>query len=213
MNELPTLLGRWIGGLEKRLKLLARRCKFTKVTDENPVQTAEAELYKGENRTGMERIQEYGFTSVPLPGAQGVVLFLGAECSHPAIVATDDRRYRPVDKNPGDVMLYTDKDDHHVYLVSETRVIEIVGDKVMVRSDSETQIVCGSAKVESKGDITLSPRGKVLVNSDLECTGDIIDRSRGAGRTMANMREIFDRHKHRENDEGGPTDPPMEKMG
>jgi len=58
-----------------------------------------------------ERIQQYGVSSVPLPGAEAVVLFPGGDRSHPLIVAVDDRRYRPTGRPQGEVTIYTDEGD------------------------------------------------------------------------------------------------------
>lgn len=56
--------------------------------------------------TGAEHFQAYGFTSVPLAGAESVVLFPNGDRSHPLVVATSDRRYRITGGKPGEVTVY-----------------------------------------------------------------------------------------------------------
>ncbi|MCD8139446.1 MAG: phage baseplate assembly protein V [Planctomycetaceae bacterium] len=196
MNNDRTLTRR-MAEINNRIKLMVRRCRLGVVNDENPVQTVEAGIYKNEFRSGVERIQEYGLSTVPPEGGQAVVAFLGGEGSHPVVIATDDRRYRPRKRKPGDVSLYTDQADHGVFLTSDGRGVLIRGLKITVHADDEV--------------VVNAPKIRVL--GHLEVTGDILDMSRGTGRTMATMRKYFDNHVHKENDHGGPTDPPREKMG
>ena len=54
-----------------------------------------------------EYMQHYGFTSMPQPGAEGVVIHEG---NHYIMVATDDRRYR-IPVVAGEVCIYTDEGD------------------------------------------------------------------------------------------------------
>lgn len=53
-----------------------------------------------------EHYQPYGFSSIPLPGAEGVALFPGGDRGHPLVVVVSDRRYRPTGGEPGEVTVY-----------------------------------------------------------------------------------------------------------
>lgn len=217
-DDLHPKLLRWISSLKESVKLMIRRCRLGTVTDENKTQVFEIEIFKGETRSGVERIQEFGFSSVPPEGGQAIVVFLGGEGSHPAIVATDDRRYRPREKDPGDVTIYTDRDvdeEHHIYLGSKDRYIRVRGNEIFIKSDALTRVECENAEVDAKRLITLKAGDKTIVDSDLHCTGsikaakDITDK----GISMARMRSVYDGHVHPENDNGGPTSSPTSKMG
>jgi len=59
-----------------------------------------------EGDEGAEHFQPYGFTSVPLIGAEAVVVFPNGDRGHPLVVATSDRRYRPTGSQPGEVTVY-----------------------------------------------------------------------------------------------------------
>jgi phage baseplate assembly protein V len=76
------------------------------VRDSVKLQAVQVRLSGNEVRDDIERIQEYGFSSVPLPGAEGVALAVGGNRDHLVIVAMDDRRYRPTGQAGGEVSLY-----------------------------------------------------------------------------------------------------------
>jgi phage baseplate assembly protein V len=53
-----------------------------------------------------EHYQPYGFSSVPLAGAEGVALFPSGDRGHPLVIVMSDRRYRPTGGEPGEVTVY-----------------------------------------------------------------------------------------------------------
>lgn len=78
----------------------------------------------------VERFQNYGFTSSPLPGAEIVTARMGADV---VIIATEDRRYRLTTLRPGEVALYTDEGDYVLLsrdgiVLNSRRGITIQGD-------------------------------------------------------------------------------------
>lgn len=82
------------------------------MSDDGPMmQTAQLALLDGEVLDGAERFQQYGFTAHPLSGAEVCTVFVGADRSHPIIVAVDDRRFRVQSLKPGEVCIYTDEGD------------------------------------------------------------------------------------------------------
>lgn len=114
--------------LRNRVRLTVGRAILAAVSDVGAIQTAQANLLADETQDDAERIQEYGYTSVPLPGAEAVMVFVGGNRDHGLIVATDDRRYRPRGLQPGEVVLYTDEDQqpggHRIHF-KRGNVIEI----------------------------------------------------------------------------------------
>lgn len=60
---------------------------------------------------GAEHFQPYGFSSVPLAGAEAVAVFPNGDRGHPLVVVVDDRRHRPTSGQSGEVCLYTDEGD------------------------------------------------------------------------------------------------------
>lgn len=74
--------------------------------DSKQRQLVQIGVQKGETLDHVPHYQPYGFSSVPLAGAEGVALFQNGNRARPIIFAVDDRRYRPTDGDPGDVGLY-----------------------------------------------------------------------------------------------------------
>lgn len=89
-----------------RIANTAARAIVRLVDDSTKLQTVQIEILKGEVRSG-EHVQPYGFSSVPLEGADtAAVIFPGGDRSHPIVVAVADRRYRPTGGEPGEVTVY-----------------------------------------------------------------------------------------------------------
>ena len=128
----------------------------------------------GEAFSNREYLQHYGFTSMPLPGAEGVVI---EEGNMVIMVATDDRRYR-IAIASGEVALYTDEGDH-IHL-KRGRLVEI---------ETETLLVKASTKVRFETPL-------VETTGRIEAEGTIKDLSTTTGKTMNSMRDAFNPHHH-----------------
>lgn len=87
--------------------LVVGRCILTAIKDGGKIQTNQITIMKGETQDDVERFQEYGFTSVPLPGCEAIAVFVGGNRESASVIATDDRRHRLKGLSPGDVALYT----------------------------------------------------------------------------------------------------------
>lgn len=81
-----------------------------RVNDAKKLQLVQLGVLDGEDIEskggGGENFQAYGFTSIPLAGAEAVVVFPNGDREHPLIVAVADRRYRPTGGEPGEVTIY-----------------------------------------------------------------------------------------------------------
>lgn len=103
--------------IRRRLDNLVARSVVSRVDDSKKLQLLQLAVLDGETREGCERVQQYGFTSVPLPGdgagaPEAVVVFVGGFRDHPLVVAVDDRRWRKKDLQPGESALYSDEGDY-----------------------------------------------------------------------------------------------------
>lgn len=92
--------------LANRIANLAARAVVTLVDDARKLQLLQIGVLADETLDEAERFQEYGFTSVPVAGAEAVVVFPNGDRGHPLVVAVDDRRYRPTGLQPGEVAVY-----------------------------------------------------------------------------------------------------------
>lgn len=90
------------------MMLLARGI-VTAVEDTQPMQTLSLSLLADENKTGVERFQDYGFTSNPPKGLEALVGFIGGNRSHGVVLAVGDRQYRLHPLETGELALYDDQ--------------------------------------------------------------------------------------------------------
>lgn len=117
---------------------LVSRAVVGRVDDSAHMQRLQVSVLDGETREG-ERVQQYGFTSVPLEGAEAVVLFVGGRRDHALTVAVDDRRHRVTGLAAGEVVVYSDsgsrvllKANGDIEITPDSGVVTVIGD---VRAD------------------------------------------------------------------------------
>lgn len=204
--------------LKRRIYLMLGRAVLAALSDDKQRQYVQFSALKGEVKDNVERVQEYGFTSHPLPGAQVIFISLSGNRDHPVVISADDPRYRKNDLEPGEVALYTDEGDFIHFKRNKT--IEVVTDNLVAKAAETAVVETATATVTASGsvsitspDVTITASNKVRFDTPtLECTGEIIDLAGNGGITMSSMRSIYNNHVHPENDGGGPTDPPDVEM-
>ncbi|MFS8930942.1 phage baseplate assembly protein V [Cupriavidus taiwanensis] len=177
--------------VKARVGLMVGRCVLRAVTDATKLQRVQVQVLADEVHDDVERVQSYGLTSVPHAGAEGVVVFAGGNRDHGLVIAVDDRRYRLVGLEAGEVALYDDQ-----------------GLKVHLTRDGI--VVDGAGK-----DIHFVNAPTVHIPQDLHVARDIIadrdiyDQAAGAPKSMKGMRTAHNGHRHVENNvAGGPTNTP-----
>jgi phage baseplate assembly protein V len=146
MNLVDTVT-RLLAPLRIRIANMVARAVVQLVNDGAKLQVLQLGVLEGETREGCERFQEYGFTSVPLAGAEAVVLFVGGRRDHGLVVAVDDRRYRKKDLQPGEVALY-----HHAgpfVLLKSDRVV-VDGIELRLGSDAAANFVALANLVDAR---------------------------------------------------------------
>jgi phage baseplate assembly protein V len=170
-------INRLLAPIQRRVMMTVGRCVLAAIKDGAPAQLAQVSMLAGEVRDNVERMSDYGFTSVPLPGAQGVVVFVGGERGHGVVIATGDSRYRLKDLQPGEVVL---KRGNTVEVTTHTLVV-----KASTKVRFETPLVETTGQIKADGNIT--------------------DTATTNARTMKGMRDVYNTHTHPENGTGGGT--------
>lgn len=166
--------------LRRAFGFLARGT-LVRADDSRRMQEAEVRLLHDERHDGVERPQNYGFTSVPLPQSDGeaaaaevFVGFLSGTRSHGVILASDDRRHRPRDLKEGETCQYDDlKQKTHLTregIVHESRL------KITLR------VVDASGAVKSS--IELLPDGRIILTGDCYIGGADASRPASARGTI-----------------------------
>jgi len=106
-SQIRNLVEQMIKPTRDRVFMLIARGVIDSINDSSGIQGAKVCLLADEVRDTLERIQEYGFTSTPLPQAECVVIFPGGNRDHGLVIAVDDRRVRPKDIPPGGAAIYS----------------------------------------------------------------------------------------------------------
>jgi phage baseplate assembly protein V len=101
---------RLIEPLRRRVALMLTRAVVNVVNDALKLQGVQVGMGDGEARD-YERIMQYGFTGVPLAGAEAVVVCIDGNRDHGVVIAVDDKRYRLKGLAGGEVAMYTDQGD------------------------------------------------------------------------------------------------------
>lgn len=127
-------LSRLLDPIKRRLNLLVGRGILNLSKDDGSGnQRFQVSLMADEVRDDMERLQEYGFTSRPLAGSEGILLFPGGTREIGYIIAVDDRRYRLKPLEEGEVAIYTDEGDK-IHLKRGGTIEILAATKVIVNS-------------------------------------------------------------------------------
>lgn len=101
---------RLIRSLQNKIFLLIGRALISAIDNSEGTQKLSISLLQNENLSGVERLENYGFTSYPKPGAEGVALFLNGNRNQGIVIVVHDRRYKPTDHLEGESIVYTDED-------------------------------------------------------------------------------------------------------
>jgi len=121
----------------------------------------------------VRRVTEFGFSSVPPPEAEVLVIRRGGDRSHSLVIATSHRPSRPRGLQSGDVCVY-----------------DIRGARILL----------GPNGIEVDGGgrpVTVRNTPKVRLEADLlEVTGDVVSRADGARVSLNGVRDAYHDHKH-----------------
>jgi len=126
--------------LSTRIANSIARAVVQVVADGSKLQVLQLGVLEGEDVDDGERFQAYGFSSVPLAGAEAVVLFPNGDRGHPLVVAVDDRRHRPTGGEPGEVTVYNDK--------GATVKITRDGDIIITPAPGKTVKICDDGTLQ-----------------------------------------------------------------
>lgn len=145
---------RSLARLAGRVRLAIGRAVLSLVEDTAKLQAVQVQVRADEVRDQAEHFQHYGFTSVPLPGAEGVALAVGGSTDHVVVINLDDRRYRKKGMAPGEVAIYTKWGDEiwlrdgEIHIKHATKV-SITAPLVQINGNLQV-----SGSVVAAGDVT-----------------------------------------------------------
>ncbi|WP_083657876.1 phage baseplate assembly protein V [Herbaspirillum camelliae] len=183
--------------MKGKINLMLGRGIVSKVSDAGAIQLIRGKLMEGEDYDQMERVQQYGFTSVPKAGAELLATFIGGNRDHAVIVAVDDRRYRLRGLQDGEMAIYDDQ-GQKVHLTRAGIVIDGCGKPITIQNTPEIDMDTPLVKVA----------GDLKVTGDITAGGDVSDHG---NKKMSAMRAVYNDHDH-SNPEGGRVGKDQGKM-
>lgn len=129
-------ISRMLRPLSNRVANSIARAVVLRTDDSAKMQLLQISLQAGETRGGAERFQPYGFSSVPLPGAEAVTLFPNGDRARPLVIAVDDRRHRPTGQD-GDTVTMYNSTGAKIFITKDgdIEVQPAPGREVLVRSE------------------------------------------------------------------------------
>ena len=190
---IPTIQ-KLIAPIHRRVMLMVSRCVVDLVNDSLEMQGLQIAVLSGEVRDNVERFQEYGLTSVPFQGAEGVMVSVGGNHDHGIVIAVDDRRYRLKGLADGEVALYDDQ-GQKVHLTRGGIVIDGAGKPLIITNTPEATIDTPLAHLTG----ALQVDGAVTSNAEI--TGLATS---AAPISMSGIRSWADGHDHNDA-QGGVT--------
>jgi len=116
--------------LRRRILLMIGRALITAISDESERQVVQLSLLKDEIKEDVERLQQYGFSSVPVEGAEALVAFIGGNKDHAVVISADNPSTRKKGLKAGDSCLYH-KDGHYILLTDGDK-IQVIGENIEV---------------------------------------------------------------------------------
>jgi phage gp45-like len=134
--------------MQRRISMAIGRAVLRGVDDSGGLQRLQLSLYAEETRDQVDRVQPFGLSTMPLPGAEVVVVSVGGGRDHPVAVVVDDRRFRPTGLQNGEVCLYSARAGQRITLLADGTVL-VQGGKLRVECDVE---VVGN--ITATGEIT-----------------------------------------------------------
>jgi phage baseplate assembly protein V len=101
------MMQRVVAPMQRLIANLVSRAVIARVDDAGGAQLMQVTVLADETRDACERLQGYGVTSVPLAGAEALVISVGGRRDHMHVIAVNDERYRKAGLQPGEVAVYS----------------------------------------------------------------------------------------------------------
>lgn len=122
--------------LGNRIKGLVVRAIVNAVKDSGAIQVLDLSVLDGENRSEIERVQNYGVTSNPPKGTKCVALAIGGNRERLLVIATDHEG-RPINLLAGEVKVYNSVTGEEIFFKADGTILlgKDAADPVIRRSD------------------------------------------------------------------------------
>lgn len=168
-----------------RIYMMVTKATIDSVKDSDPLQSVKVENLADEVQDNVERVQNFGFTSVPPKGGESIVVCVGGNKDNSIVIASDSAQYRKKDLKDGEVAVY-DKTGNYIYLKED-----------------------GSVEIKSSNGVSIE--GDVEIDGNLDVTGDI-SVTGDVSSSLTSLNDFYTEyliHTHTAPAGGGTTTPPL----
>lgn len=131
-------LNRLIAPINRRISSLICKAVIQSVKNSGDLQIIKLSLLADESISGVDRISEFGFSSVPPSGSEAIVLFPSGSRSNGVIIATDSSQYRLKLTENGSVAIYNQNGD---YVKLNKNKITVIANSVAIGDDNGKNLV------------------------------------------------------------------------
>ena len=163
--------GRLLRSLQRRMATLVGRAVLLAVNAGTGLQSVQVRILADEVMDGVEHMEPYGFTSNPLPGAEGVVLNVAGQRGACVGVNFGNRGVRVAGLKSGEVCIYTDEGDK--ITLKRDRHMEIETLHLVIRAQEDVRVETKSYAVRATQGVTYETPSFGLGGGSGGCTADI----------------------------------------
>lgn len=108
-----------------RVRTMISRGIVKRIDDSKKLQTIQTAGFADGVRDGVERFQQYGFSSNPPPDSECILLAVGGQQGHVVAISVEDRTVRVKDIDTKDVALYTATNGIMVFVDDDGGVVHL----------------------------------------------------------------------------------------
>ncbi|HBC0987560.1 TPA: phage baseplate assembly protein V [Escherichia coli] len=168
----------------RRIRLTCSRGRVNTITDTHKAQNLQVSLLSGETAEHVERLQNYGFSSVPVGGNDVVVLSVGGKREHLVAVAVEDRNVRPQGKESGDVIVYH-AEGHYIRLTADGRII-VACKNIEFHVDEKTLINTADFELNASKSTVINSQ-EVTINAEKTAINSTVTTITGTSTTITDQ--------------------------
>lgn len=129
--------------IRNKIKMVLGRAIINLVKDSTPIQLVQVSIMKDELKDDVERLNDYGFTSVPRPGSEALICFINGNRDQGIALKVDDSRVRIKNLKSGEVAVYNFKGTY-------------------IKLDD-----VGNIEISSEGDVVIKKAGVIKLGGDI----------------------------------------------
>lgn len=145
MSSLRDELLRFVAPMKRQIVGLIGRAVLQALDDTTALQLVKVSIGPGETIDGVERVQNYGFTSVPEAPSEAVILYVGGNRKQAIVIAMDSSSTRKKNLAPGDSCVYNGKTGDYILLNA---------DGVKIHSSGKVVVDAGTVELSNAGTLS-----------------------------------------------------------